>query len=609
MDPVARALVLYKGQPALVTTVAKKITIELPDGTSLEVRPKDVEPLHPGPLSSLGQLQTDRATGEVQTAWELLEGSTTTLSELSELIFGEFTPATAWATWEMVVDGRCFSGMPGEITVHDAATVASIDERRNAKAAEAAAWESFIEQINRGISPDQLDENARQYLAEVERLALGESETSRVLQTLGHAQTPQSAHTFLLTIGFWTTTINPYPARAGLPEESPELEVPPLPDEPRRDLTHLVALAIDDEGSNDPDDAISIEGDSLWVHIADPAALVRSGTELDDEARSRGANLYLPEGTVRMLPDDATERLALGLQETSAALSFRLDVDEAGQPAIVEIVPSLVHVERLSYDEAESQLEASPLREVAAICRRHQARRLANSAVEIELPEVKVSVNTNGAVDIRPLPPLQSRDIVREAMLMTGVAVGRYAQEHEIPMPYTAQSPPRGDLVLLDGPASMFAMRKIMQRSQQQTSPAPHSGLGLDVYVQATSPLRRYLDLVAHQQLRRHLHGQPLLSDAELTLAIGATAAVSGSVRWAERQSIIHWKLNYLLQNPSWRGEGIVVERRGHQDLVLIPELGWEQPMNTGGRKLDSRVTLTAGGVDLPNLSATFHIV
>ena len=31
------------------------------------------------------------------------------------------------------------------------------------------------------------------------------------------------------------------------------------------------------------------------------------------QARGRAANLYLPEGTVRMLPDELTDKLALGL--------------------------------------------------------------------------------------------------------------------------------------------------------------------------------------------------------------------------------------------------------------------------------------------------------
>ena len=58
--------------------------------------------------------------------------------------------------------------------------------------------------------------------------------------------------------------------------------------------------------------------------------------------------------------------------------------------------------------------------------------------------------------------------------------------------------------------AGMFALRKSLQRSLIRTSPAPHAGLGLEHYTQATSPLRRYVDLLVHQQLRAHLRGETL---------------------------------------------------------------------------------------------------
>ena len=41
-------------------------------------------------------------------------------------------------------------------------------------------------------------------------------------------------------------------------------------------------------------------------------------------------------------------------------------------------------------------------------------------------------------------------------------------------------------------------------RSQYRSVPAPHSGLGLSTYAQATSPMRRYLDLVVRQQLHAY---------------------------------------------------------------------------------------------------------
>ena len=76
------SLVLYKTRPARVTRVGKKLQIELEGGESLSVRPKDVVQLHRGPLHSLDELQPQ--AGEVETAWELLAGSTTTLAGCSQ---------------------------------------------------------------------------------------------------------------------------------------------------------------------------------------------------------------------------------------------------------------------------------------------------------------------------------------------------------------------------------------------------------------------------------------------------------------------------------------------------------------------------------------------
>ena len=90
------SLVLYKNRPALVIQVGDKLEITLPDRNTAKVRPKDVIPLHPGPLRSLAELEPQ--SGEVETAWELTIGETTSLAELAELIYGEYTPATAWAT-------------------------------------------------------------------------------------------------------------------------------------------------------------------------------------------------------------------------------------------------------------------------------------------------------------------------------------------------------------------------------------------------------------------------------------------------------------------------------------------------------------------------------
>jgi exoribonuclease-2 len=601
------SLVLYKRDPARIMSIGrKKLTIALPDGETLRVRPKDVDLLHPGPLESLDQLHPQE--GEMRTACELLSGRTTTLSELTELAYGEYTPTTAWAAWQWVTDGLYLEGPPQEILVRTSDQVARERAHREARAAEQRAWEAFLERARAGDFAPAQDER---YLTEVERLALGHTEHSRVLGELGRAETPENAHALLLQLGYWDHTVVPYPERLGLTTGAPQAVLPELPAESRVDLTHLPAFAIDDEGSTDPDDAISLEttarGHRLWVHVADVAALVPPDSPADLEARARGATLYLPDGKIPMLPPQTVQQLGMGLQRVSPALSFGLDLDEDGQIIPVGVVPSLVRVTRLTYAEADAQLHEPPLSHLYGLAETFQASRHANGAVRIDLPEVRVRVIDERVV-IQPLPPLRSRALVREAMLAAGEAAARFALDEGIPLPYTTQDPPDTD-ERPDDLAGMFALRRHMSRSEHSSIPGPHAGLGLRRYVQATSPLRRYLDLVVHQQLRAHLRGEDLLKTQALMERIGAAEALAGSVSYAERLAVEHWTLVYLLQHPHWRGEGILVDTWDRRGRVLIPELGLEPQVHLRqDHPLNSPLQLTLVDVHLPTLEAYFRI-
>ncbi|MFN2292665.1 MAG: ribonuclease catalytic domain-containing protein [Anaerolineae bacterium] len=594
-------LVLYKGKLARVQRLAKKIEIELEGGETLSVRTKDVTPLHPGPVESLQEVQPQ--VGEVQTAWELLAGRRTTLAELAELAYGAYTPSAAWAAWQHVEDGLLFQGTPGEIAARLPEEVAQEREDRAAKAAREQARAAALDRMRSG----QIVAKDRRLLARVEEVALGKRSRSRLLRDLGRAESAQSAHALLLHTGYWDETADPYPLRLGLPTEPPALDLPPLPEEPRIDLTHLPAFAIDDEGNQEPDDALSLEGERLWVHIADVAALVPPDSDADLEARARGATLYLPEGPVPMLPWVAIQRLGLGLEPVSPALSFGLDVD-AGEVTAVEVVPSWVRVTRLTYRAAEARLGEEPFRGLLRLALDHRGRREARGAISIDLPEVRVLADGD-ELRIEPVVASQSRELVTEAMLMAGEGVARLAEEEGLAMPFTTQDPPEseerpGDL------AGMYALRRTMRPSQYSAVPGPHAGLGLARYIQATSPLRRYLDLVVHQQLRAYVRGERLLDEQPLVERVGATAAVMGSLRQAERLARKHWTLVYLQQHPEWRGQGVLVDMRGRLGTVLVAELDLDPRLHLRGEmELNSLVPLALRGVDLPALEAYFRVI
>ena len=601
-NPSTNSLVLYKSQPARVVSASSKLEIELEDGKTLKVRPKDVQVLHEGPLARMADLKA--MSGEVEIAWEILAGEHTTVAELAELIFDQVTPSSVWAAWEFVVEGLYFQGTPDDIYVRTQEEMDSERAAREAKDADEQAWTDFLDRVRDG----QILPAERENLTGVEALAYGRTSQSRVLRELGSGMTPENAHALLLRLGHWDETANPYPQRFELPTDPPAQELGDLPEEERLDLTHLEAFAIDDAGNKDPDDAISLEGNRLWVHVADVAALVKPRSNVDLEARGRAGNLYLPDQVVPMLPEKATELLGLGLKELSPALSFAMEIDDAGCIANIDIKRTTVRVTRLTYEEADELLDREPFAGLAAMAQRFKQFRKEHGSAVIDLPEVKLKVE-DGQVIITPLRRLESREMVTNAMLMAGHAAAKFALDHHIPFPFTTQAPPDTH-AYPDKLSDMFAYRKQFKRSQVKTIPEPHSGLGLEVYTRATSPLRRYLDLVAHPQLRAFLLDEELLSPQEITERVGATEAVGDSLRRAEQYSNKHWTLVYLQQNPDWQGTGVLVEVRGKRGTVIIPELGFEAQLQMEDPPpLETELLLLIKKVDLATQHVRFGIV
>jgi exoribonuclease-2 len=596
---VKKALVIYKGKPALAEEKGDRLELTLEGREKLKVRPKDVLFLHPGPSC----LELRVPEGEEEAAWELLEGQKVSLKELAELAFGAYTPEAAYGAYLLAQKGERFVLEGGEVRARTREELASLEEMKRRKEERERAFGEAVERIRQG-RPSLED---RPLLAEVEALAYGERKESRLLKALGFPETPEAAHGLLLRLGLWRRE-NPHPRRLGLPLAPPDLPVPPLPEEERVDLTHLPAFAIDDEGSQDPDDALYAErveeGFRLFVHVADVAALVGPGSPLDGEALRRGANLYLPEGTVPMLPLAVTEALGLGLKEVSPALTFELLVSPEGELLREDLYLSWVRVRRLSYREA---LEVEALAPMKALAEAFLRKRLAQGALDIALPEVKVRVEGE-EIRITPLPPYESRVWVREAMLLAGYAAAHLALREGLPFPFATQEAP-SHRVEGEGLAAMWAQRKTLKRAQLKAVPAPHRGLGLPLYAQVTSPLRRYLDLVAHQQLRAWLKGERPLSQGEVLERVGAAEAVADLVREGERRSKLHWTLLYLMEK-GYEGPGILVERRGGQGVFLLPELGLTaQVALSGPLALNAEVRLRFLEADLPALEARFALV
>ncbi len=602
MTFLIHSLVAYKNRPALIIGNSPDLQIELEDGRTQKVRSKDIILIHPGPVLNIAHLE--HQSGDADTAWELLSHDAVTLREFAGLVFGRFTPSTAWGAWQLIYDSLYFQGTPDCITACSREEVLQKQETRRLKTSQKIAWTGFLTRVaNRKVTSEDYH-----FLAEVEAMALGEANESRVLRELGRSQNPQNAHSLLLDLGRWNNRFNPYPKRFGVPLSAPVAHLPELPVEDRVDLTHLPAFAIDNAWTTDPDDALSLEGaNRLWVHVADVAALVLPDSPADLEARNRATSLYLPEMTVPILPAEASDRLALGIRDVSPALSFGLNLDSEGGILGIEIVPSWVRVIRLSYEQAEDGFHDLPFAGLLRLAQNNEAHRKRNGAVSIELPEVDVRVEDEKII-FHPVRSLRSQMIVREAMLMAGEAVAGYALREGIPFVFSTQEATQIP-ALPDGLAGMYALRRFMKQGQLKSLPARHAGMGLDMYTQVTSPIRRYQDLIVHQQLRAYIRGYDLLTSQEMLQRLGSAEAVNSNVRQVERLSNQHWTMVYLSETPQWHGEGIIVETNGTHSIALIPNIGLETHLNCQrSLPLNTRVPIVLGTSNIPELRAFFRI-
>jgi exoribonuclease-2 len=607
-EPRKYALVVYKKRPGRILATGEKIEVELPGGDRVKVRPKDVVVLHPGPVEGLDSLGD--CPGDVQTAWDLLSGKQTSLKELAELAYADFTPSSAWAVWKLLEDGLYFQGSPDEITALPGQEVERQIKARQVKAQESSAWNDLLARIRGGsFEPSNAVAADQKYITELENLALNKRLEARLMQELGRPPRPENAHALLMDLGIWDAYVDPYPTRLGISEEAPHFALPDLPEETRLDLTHLPAYAIDDEENQDPDDALSLDGDELWVHIADTAALIPPESSIDLEACTRGANAYLPQGTIPMLPHQAVAMFGLGLSEISPALSFHIQLSSVGDIEGVEILPTWVHVQQLSYQQAQEMLSNGDeiLNRMLSYLQAYQFHRHNLGALTMDLPEVIIKLKGN-KVEIRPVQFFDSRVLVREAMLAAGQAAALYTQQYNLPIPYVIQESTPG-LAPAEDMAGQFELRIRMKRSQLSLLPGLHAGLGLEPYTRATSPLRRYQDLLVHQQIRAHISAHSVLGEQEVLRAAGMAEAGAALASQAESLSRRHWTLVYLLQNPGWSGDAVLVKKSGMIGRFLIPALAWETTVHLqDDLALNSVVNLEMASVDLPNLDAHFSL-
>jgi exoribonuclease-2 len=366
------------------------------------------------------------------------------------------------------------------------------------------------------------------------------------------------------------------------------------------ELSAVEGFSIDDAATTEIDDAFSVTklANGNWqvgVHIAAPALGIVPGSALDREAAKRLSTVYFPGDKITMLPQATITQYTLAEGQACAALSMYVEItpgfDLVGQRSVIERVRIVAN---LRHDELEAQFneqqlatgkldhrfgeELMVLWQFASKLERGRGKEdaiqtRADYNFYVEGEQVRIVERRRGS-------PIDK--VVSELMILVNTEWGRLLGENGIPALYRAQ-----------------AAGKV----KMSTVPAPHQGLGVAQYIWASSPLRRYADLVNQRQLlslvRNEAPAYPrgderllvILRDFEL-----AYEAYAEFQRGMER----YWCLRWLIQEGVELSGAEVLRdelvRLDHIPFVTrVPAL----PSMAAG----SRVELALSDIDLLDVS------
>ena len=420
---------------------------------------------------------------------------------------------------------------------------------------------------------------------------------------------------------------------AGARQEFEPYSAPQIMLDGRVDLRELPTVTIDPETAKDFDDALSIDDERAYVHIADVSYFVGGGSPLDHGAAERGFSTYVPGLVAPMLPHELADDLcSLRPNVNRLCVTVELPLDSAGsnagEPAFYRSV--IRSDARLSYGQAErivAGTEPFPLSDdlqrLDARARELRRARFERGALRIQTPEVAFEFDGRGGIaSARREGEPEAHALVEEFMIRANEAVASLLASrnraalyrvHERPEPQSVllllaklaeldvPTPPAPDELTPSDAATIAsaaaelvetyvaqsrrgrdAFPALVLRSLKQARYDPrnlgHSGLASAAYCHFTSPIRRYPDLVCHRGLLRELGAAdepPPAEPAELAEHVSAREREAAQIEYQADEICLAWLLDSVLYERGWdtHFEGEIVGVIGSGLFVRFDEV------------------------------------
>ncbi|WP_404300399.1 ribonuclease catalytic domain-containing protein [Alicycliphilus denitrificans] len=585
----------------------------------------------PAPAELLAQAREIAASIELPLAWEFAPEDEFGFAELARDYFSASAPVTEQAGMLLALfeaphyfrragKGR-FKKAPAEILQQ---ALAAIEKKKQVQ----AQIESWAAELAAGSCPQPIreqlykilfkpDKNAPEYKAVVEASRAAHQAPLALLQAAGAIDSPYQFH--------WKRFLfENFPKGTGFPPLAAPQPPQDLP------LAEVQAYSIDDSATTEIDDALSVRGlgtgtVTLGIHIAAPGLAIQPGGELDKLGRSRLSTVYMPGYKITMLPDEVVQIYTLDEGRANPAVSLYVTIDEAtlaitGTETRLERVPVTVNLRHDQLDhivteawlqDPSIQHENTPeallkLREQLSFLHKF-ARQLKAGREQVRgkpetfnRPDYNFRLEGNGKAEPTGSETVRISTrqrgapldlIVAEAAIVANSHWGQMLAEHGVPGIYRSQ-------------ASLAPGIKV----RMGTKALPHAGIGVKSYAWATSPLRRYVDLVNQWQIiacARHGKTAALAApfkpkDAELFSIISGFDATYGAYNGYQAGMERFWTLKYLQQNQITELDATVIKEGMHGDfLVRADHLPLVLPvLGAQGLPRGARVRVKLGTID-----------
>ena len=139
-----------------------------------------------------------------------------------------------------------------------------------------------------------------------------------------------------------------------------------------------------------------------------------------------------------------------------------------------------------------------------------------NGAISFNNNYSKISF-TNGNVNLEKIETSEAHNLVSEAMILMGNVFSEYLNKYKIPAPFRSQKINCNSKDILEknyyNPVKYIILKQYIGKSYTSLKAKKHETLGLNSYVQSTSPLRRYLDLLVQRQISLNINNKPVLNE------------------------------------------------------------------------------------------------